>query len=124
MSATIDTSFERWRADPISFIEEVLINPETGKPFVLLDAEREFLTHAFKIDHDGRLVYPEQCYSAPKKTGKTVLGAIHLLTTTLLFGGRYAESYCVANDFEQAQSRVFEAARRKIYESVTLAPQP
>ena len=108
MSATIDTSFERWRADPISFIEEVLINPETGKPFVLLDAEREFLTHAFKIDHDGRLVYPEQCYSAPKKTGKTVLGAIHLLTTTLLFGGptpRVTASLTISSRRNRAYSR-------------------
>jgi len=25
----------------------------------------------------------------------------------LLFGGKYAEGYCVANDLEQAQGRVF-----------------
>ena len=37
---------------------------------------------------------------------------MHLLTTTLIFGGPYAEAYAVANDFEQAQGRVFEARRR------------
>ena len=110
----------RWRADPISFIEEVLINPETGEPFVLLDAERAFLAHAFRTGPDGRLIYPEQCFSAPKKTGKTFFGAMHLLTMTLLFGGRYAESYSVANDFEQAQSRVFEAVRRIVQASPLL----
>ncbi len=62
---------ERWRANPISFIEEVLINPETNKPFVLLDAERVFLAHAFEIGPDGRFIYTEQCFSAPKKSGKT-----------------------------------------------------
>jgi hypothetical protein len=30
-----------------------------------------------------------------------------LLTTTLVFGGRFAEGYAVANDLEQAQGRVF-----------------
>ena len=37
---------------------------------------------------------------------------MHLLTTTLVFGGRFAEGYAVANDLEQAQGRVFQAARR------------
>jgi hypothetical protein len=39
----------RWRANPINFIQQVLINPETNKPFILLEAERAFLTHAFAI---------------------------------------------------------------------------
>jgi hypothetical protein len=30
--------------------------PETGRPFVLLPAEREFLKHAFKTDDDGKLL--------------------------------------------------------------------
>ena len=37
---------------------------------------------------------------------------MHLLTTTLVFGGRFAEGYAIANDFEQAQGRVFQAVRR------------
>jgi hypothetical protein len=37
------------------------------------------------------------------KTGKTGTAAMHVLTTTLVYGGCYAEGYCVANDFEQAQ---------------------
>ena len=32
--------------------------------------------------------------------------------TTLLFGTRHAEAYCVANDLEQAEGRVFEMVRR------------
>ena len=53
------TTLQRWRSDPISFVEEVLHDPETGKPFVLLDAERAFMRHAFALDDDGRLLYPE-----------------------------------------------------------------
>ena len=71
----------RWRSNPISFIETVLYDPETKKPFKLLPAERAFLEHAFKRDDDGRLLYPEQIYSCPKKSGKTTFAGIHALTT-------------------------------------------
>jgi phage terminase large subunit-like protein len=102
----------RWRAEPVLFIEQVLINPETGQPFELFDAERQFFAHAWCTDDAGRLLYPEQVFGAPKKTGKTAIAAMHLLTTTILFGGRFAEGYALANDLEQAQGRVFQAVRR------------
>jgi hypothetical protein len=35
--------------DPIAFIERTLLNPETGRPFVLTGAERSFLRHAFEL---------------------------------------------------------------------------
>ncbi len=66
------------------------------------------------------MLYPEQVYSAPKKSGKTGFAAMHLLAMTLLFGGRHAEAYSVANDLEQATSRVFEACRRIIEASPLL----
>jgi phage terminase large subunit-like protein len=106
------TAFERWRADPIAFIETVLCDPETGEPFVLLEAERNFLRLAFKLDEHGRLLYPELLYSCPKKSGKTAFGAIISLTLIWLFGGAYPEAVCCANDFDQAQGRVFAAVRR------------
>jgi hypothetical protein len=112
-------TFARWQRYPAEFIEEVLHDPETGKPFRLLDAERAFLERAFETGPDGRLLYPEQVYAAPKKSGKTGFAALHTLTTILLFGGKYAEGYCIANDLEQAQSRVY-AALRKIVESSPL----
>jgi len=70
----------RYRADPCAFIEECLINPETGKPFVLLPAEREFLKHAFATDENGRLLYPELVYACPKKSGKTGFAALFTIT--------------------------------------------
>jgi hypothetical protein len=76
-TAALDsTGLSRWRDNPISFIEEILYDPETGRPFVLLDAERAFMRHAFRLDDNGRLLYPEQVYSCPKKSGKTTFAAL------------------------------------------------
>jgi hypothetical protein len=106
------THLKRYRADPVAFISECLVNPETGKPYALFPAEIEFLQHAFQLGPDGRLKYSLLIYSAIKKSGKTVFAAIIVLTVIVLFGERFAEAYCVANDFEQAQGRVFEMCRR------------
>ncbi len=89
-----------------------LCDPETGEPFVLLEAERHFLRLAFTLGEDGKLLYPELVFGAIKKSGKTTLAAIIVLVMILLFGGRFAEGYCVANDLEQAQSRVFMMIKR------------
>ena len=113
----------RWRADPAAFVERHLIDPETGKPFNLLGAEREFLRHALATDRDGRLLYPELVYGAPKKSGKTGFAAIFMLTLLLLYGGRFAEGYAAANDLEQAQGRVFEMVRRIVEASPLLRPE-
>ena len=107
------TTLQRWRASPISFVEEVLHDPETGKPFVLLRAEVAFMQHAFALDDDGRLTYPEQCYGAPKKSGKTSLAAMIVLVMVLLRNdARFGEGLLAANDFDQAASRVFMVIRR------------
>jgi Phage Terminase len=120
MSEIDSTALERWRSDPIAFVEQCVINPETGKPFKLLDTQGVFLARMFAAGADGRLLYPELIYSAVKKSGKTTFAAIIVITMVLLFGGRFAEAYCVANDFEQAQSRVFEMCRRIIEASSLL----
>ena len=113
MADVLDGSaLARWQRQPISFVEEVLRDPETGRPFELFDAERQFLQRAYQRDENGRLLYPEQCYGAIKKTGKTGLAGAHVLTTTLVSGSRFAEGYTIANDLDQAQGRVFQAVRR------------
>lgn len=114
------TALAHWRRNPAKFIEEVLRDPETGRPFKLLDAEREFLKHAFRTDADGRLIYPELIYSCPKKSGKSAFNAMMVLIATLLFGGKFAEAICAANDLEQAQGRVFQALRRIVEASPLL----
>jgi hypothetical protein len=113
-------SFDRWRSDPVGFIEHCLINPETDQPFVLLDAEKQFLKHAFALDDSGRLLYPELIYACPKKSGKTTFAAIFVITLVILFGGRYAEAICCANDYEQSVGRVHAAIRRIIEASPML----
>ena len=67
----VQSAFNPDRANPARFIEQVLVDPETGRPFQLLPAEKAFLDHAFKTGADGRLLYPEQVFSGPKKSGKT-----------------------------------------------------
>ena len=79
-----DTALVRWRASPIAFIEEMLHDPETGRPFVLLEAERAFMRHAFTLDRNGRLAYPELVYGAIKKSGKTTSPALIVLVMVLL----------------------------------------
>ncbi len=107
-------SLQRWRANPTAFVEEVLIDPETNRPFVLLPAEREFLKHVFRTGADGRLLYPELVYSCPKKSGKTTFAAHIVITMIVLYGGKFGEAVLCANDFEQSVGRVFQMVRRII----------
>ena len=113
-------SLDYWRAHPVAFIETALYDPASSKPFVLLPAERDFLENAFKLDSDGRLLYVELVFSAPKKSGKTTLGAIFVIAILLLFGGPFPEAILVANAQEQARGRVFELTRRIIEASPLL----
>jgi phage terminase large subunit-like protein len=43
-----------------------------------------------------------------------------MLTMVLLFGGRFAEGYSVANDLEQSQGRVYQAVSRIVESSPLL----
>jgi phage terminase large subunit-like protein len=117
------TKLARYRADPVAFIEAVLIDPETGRPFVLLNAERAYLKAAFTTGADGRLLFPELIYSCPKKSGKTTFAAIFVITLVVLFGGTYSEAICAANDHEQAMGRVFAAIKRIVECSPLLRTQ-
>jgi hypothetical protein len=114
MTAMTPATLKRWREQPASFVQETMFDPETDAPYRLLPAEKAFFRHAFKTNRHGRLLYPEQVYACPKKSGKTAFGAMHLLTTVLLFGGRHAEAICAANDLDQSTGRVFEAVRKII----------
>jgi len=99
----------------------MLVDPESGRPSILNRAERRFLRKAFQLTAEGRLRHPELVYSAPKKSGKTGFAAMIVIFVVLVLGGRFAEGYLVANDFEQAKGRVFEAIRRIVASSPVLA---
>lgn len=80
--------------DPVAFIEKTLVNPETTRPFVLTDAERVFLRHAFELTPAGRLKYSELLFSAPKKSGKTAFAAMILIYMVRVAGGRFCGRIC------------------------------
>jgi hypothetical protein len=107
--------------DPVAFfIETTLIDPESCELFVLTEAERIFLRHAFELT-DGRLKYPELVFSGPKKSGKTAFAAMLLIYVVRVLGGRYAEGFCIANSHDQASLRVFQAAARIVEASPLLS---
>jgi phage terminase large subunit-like protein len=99
----------RWRRDPVAFIHEVLVDPETGQPFRLYSEQVTFLKHAFELTPEGRMRHTELCFSAGKKSGKTALAAMIVIYTGVVLAGIGGEIYLLANDQEQSQSRVFKA---------------
>src|SRR5664279_334083 len=107
--------------DFVTFVESTLIDPITRKPFVLTDAEKTFASHGYRLTPDGKLKYPTQTFGAPMKSGKTGFAAMNVLYTVRVLGGSLAEGICVANDFEQAQGRVFKAVRDIVEASPMLA---
>jgi hypothetical protein len=109
-----------WRRDPVAFVHEVLVNPENGKPFVLYDAEVEFLRRALTLTADGRLPFGELICACPKKSGKSCLASMAAIYVAVVVGGPLAEVYCLSNDYEQSVGRVFESARRIIEASPLL----
>ncbi len=111
---------KKWRSDPVAFIEEVLINPESGRPFEVFEAERVFLRHAFTPAADGDLPYRDILWSCIKKSGKSTFGALCCLYTTVCLGGRFAEAYVIANDLQQSTDRIFTAAARIVQASPML----
>jgi hypothetical protein len=64
------TTIDHWRRDPVRFIDEVLRDPETEKPFVLLDAEKSFISHAFQTNDDDRLLYRNKSMQRRKRAGR------------------------------------------------------
>ena len=105
---------------PVEFVREVLVDPETNRRFELYPAQEQFLREAFTPGLDGGLPYAELVFGAPKKSGKTTMSAFAVLYTTAVLGGKFAEGYVVANDLEQAASRVFRAASRIVKASPML----
>lgn len=77
-----------------------------GGKLELQPIEKRVLEHCLTPGPDGKLPYTLIIYSCPKKSGKTTIGAS--------VGAWYAEEampgseiYCLANDQEQAQGRVY-----------------
>jgi hypothetical protein len=111
-SEKTESARQHWRKDPVAFIRGVLIDPETKRPFELYLEEETFLRTALSLTPSGELPYAELLFSAPMKSGKTALAAMIVLYVIIALAGQNGEAYCVANDFEQAAGRVFQAIVR------------
>lgn len=73
----------------------------------LFPHQRDILGHCLTMnEEEGRLPYTTVIYSCPKKSGKTTISAsVGTWASEVLPAG--TEIYVMANDFEQAQGRVF-----------------
>ncbi len=102
----------RWAESPAGFYIA-----ETRAPIRLCERQKEILRHVLTPNGNGRLRYETILYSCPKKSGKTTLGALVAEYVGLFFEPPN-EVFCVANDFDQSQGRVF----KDLAESVRLNP--
>lgn len=107
---TLDAeALARYRLDPAAFIDRFVTRNELGRPFALQPFQRDVLRLAFAFDQDGRLPYDTIVWATLKKSGKTTINGA--LTDWWGFT-QEAPNECkvVANDLEQSQGRVFNAA--------------
>jgi hypothetical protein len=116
MSAVLDhqldtASLDCWRSDPAAFCRALFGRPR-HRQTLRVAARREAVPEIHVRCRCRAAAVPNGDQRGIRKSGKTVFGAIVIIVMILLFAGRHAESYCVANDLEQAQSRVFEMCRR------------
>jgi phage terminase large subunit-like protein len=103
----------RYALSPIAFIDDLVTRNETSAAFRLAPHQRDVLRLAFTFDDQGRLPYDTFLYSCPKKSGKTTMNAA--LTVWWAFTQEAPnEVLVIANDYDQAQSRVFGAIARLI----------
>jgi len=97
--------------DPVAFIDNLVTRNELGKPFRLMPHQREILRLAFAFDENGRLPYNTIVWSTIKKSGKTTINAAIALWWSMTKEAPN-EVLILANDFEQAQGRVFKTIAR------------
>lgn len=102
----------RFPKDIVTFAEELII-VDDGSPIKLEDHQKRILKAAFTPDSNGVLPYKTVIYSAPKKSGKTAIGAVVGLWFTYTVDPPN-EVYICANDLEQSQGRVFKSAKKMI----------
>ncbi len=94
-----------YRRDPIAFIDDLITRTELGKPFRLLSHQRTILRRAFTFRR-GKLAFTTVVWSEIKKSGKTTIAAVMGLWWAYTQEPPN-EVFVMANDFDQAVSRVF-----------------
>lgn len=106
--------------DPVSFIDAFIMRNELNQPFALLPHQREILHLAFKFDETDRLPWDTIVWACPKKSGKTTINA-SIVCWWAFTQEAPNELYILANDFEQAQARVFRSLAQLIQHNPSLA---
>ena len=97
-------SFADYATDPAAFIDRFLRYNEQGKSWTLSPYQRRILALVLPFDDRRRLTLRLLLWSEPKKSGKTALAAALAIWWASTRGG---DVTCLANDFDQAQGRVF-----------------
>jgi phage terminase large subunit-like protein len=92
--------------DFVGFVDRFVTHNEKGKPFRLEPHQRDILRTALTFDAAGRLPCQTFLYACPKKSGKTFINALVVLWWAFTQEAPNV-ILVVANDLEQAQSRVF-----------------
>ena len=88
----------------VALAEQEYYLKETGRPIVLAEHHKRILNHAFRPDAEGKFLYNTIVLSMPKKSGKTELAGMIAYAFLRLYGG---DVISIANDQEQAESRMF-----------------
>lgn len=110
---------KKWKADPVSWIEDNFRIPETPNHRLQLgEYQKRALREALRRDEKtGRLVYSLVVWSDIKKSAKSTIAAAVALYRAMQV--TYGQIYLVANDLDQADSRVGYYLRR----GITLNPE-
>lgn len=97
--------------DLVGFISREMVIPETGKPLVLHPEQADVL-NAMSHRTNGAFDYSTWLYSAPKKSGKTTIGAgVALWQACRVPDGQV---YIIGNDQKQSDNRMMQAIRYAI----------
>lgn len=80
-------------------------------PIMLAEHQKRIVRAALERDERGHFRYSTIVYSAPKKSGKTRVGA-GVTAWMAHRGGPYAECYCLANDGKQSADRILSACKK------------
>lgn len=94
-----------WHPDPVTWLESHFYIPETNKPIVLHPYIKSALREATRRDEGGRFIYSLVVWSDIKKSGKSCIAAGIALWMAHR-PGAYGTVRLIANDKEQAESRV------------------
>jgi phage terminase large subunit-like protein len=98
----------------VPYLEKLFILP-SGDLVRLAPHQKKILSHVFSPNEDGELKYKQFVYSAPKKSGKSAIGAMCM--SWFGFSGiipRNGELYSLANDLEQSTARSYKEFKRSI----------